>query len=85
MGTGQVYFTLTVTNPLSEAAVQFRSHTLSVLESQDVYLYVPNGIKNQDLLIGSNAKISFSSNIADRNDLYGGLELKLHTPSLFMS
>lgn len=72
MGTGQVYFTLTVTNPLSEAVVQFRSHTLSALESQDVYLYVPNGIKNQDLLIGSNATINFSSNLVDRNDLYGG-------------
>ncbi|HBR02915.1 MAG TPA: hypothetical protein DD738_09915 [Ruminiclostridium sp.] len=69
---GQVYFTLAVTNPLSEEAILFNSRTLSVLESQDAYLYVPNGVKNQDLLIGSDAKISFSSNLADRNDLYGG-------------
>lgn len=71
-GIGQVYFTLTVTNPLSEDKMQFKSRALTVLEAQDVYLYVPNSIKNQDLLIGNNAKISFSSNLPDRNDLYGG-------------
>lgn len=71
-GTGQVYFTLTATNPLSEGAIGFRSRTLTVLESQDAYLYVPNGIKNQDLLIGTDAKISFVSNLPERNELYGG-------------
>lgn len=72
IGTGQVYFTLTVTNPLTDDEVIIKSRTLTVLESQNVYLYVPNGIKNQDILIGNNAKISFSTNLEKRNDLYGG-------------
>ncbi len=71
-GTGQVCFTLAVSNPLNEDVVSFTSRTLTVLESQDAYLYVPNGIKNQDILTGSDAKISFSSNLTDRNDMYGG-------------
>ena len=71
-GIGQVFFTLTVTNPLNDAAVEFKSRILTVLEAQDAYLYVPNGIKNQDLLMGNDAKISFSSNLTERNDLYGG-------------
>lgn len=71
-GAGQVFFTLTVTNPLNDDVVEFKSRTLTVLEAQEAYFYVPNGIKNQDLLVGSDAKISFSSNLTERNDLYGG-------------
>ncbi|WP_027630683.1 S-layer homology domain-containing protein [Ruminiclostridium cellobioparum] len=71
-GIGQVFFTLAVTNPLNEDVVSFKSRILTVLEAQDAYLYVPNGIKNQDLLMGSDAKISFSSNLATQNELYGG-------------
>ena len=71
-GIGEVYFTLTVTNPLTEDEVKFISHTLTVLESQDPYLYVLNGVKNQDLLIGTDAKISFASNLPEINELYGG-------------
>ena len=71
-GIGQVFFTLAVTNPLNEDVVSFKSRILTVLEAQDAYLYVPNGIKNQDLLMGSDAKISFSSNLAAQNELYGG-------------
>lgn len=72
LGTGEVYFTLTVKNPLNDDVVIIKSTTLTVLEAQAAYLYVPNGIKNQDILIGGHAKINFSSNLTDRNDVYGG-------------
>jgi len=71
-GVGQVYFTLTVTNPLNDDAVTFNSRTLTVIEAAGAYLYVPNGVKFQDLQAGSSAKISFSTNMTERNELYGG-------------
>lgn len=71
-GAGQVYFTLNVTNPLNDDEVVVNSRTLSVIESEGAYFYVPNGVRNQDLMAGSDAKISFSTNLTERNDLYGG-------------
>jgi hypothetical protein len=71
-GTGEVHFTLTVTNPLSADSMTFVSRTLTVLEADGAYLYVPNGLENLEALKGNAAKVSFSSNLAYRNDLYGG-------------
>jgi hypothetical protein len=70
LGTGEVFFTLTVSNPLNDDTVIFNSRILTVLESESAYLYVPNGIKSRDILIGNDAKIGFSSNLVNRNDLY---------------
>ncbi len=70
---GTVSFTLTVTNPLSDDSVLFESRILTVHEAEGAYLYVPNGLKNQDILLGGGARISFSSNLCQRNGLYGGI------------
>ncbi|MEA4933835.1 MAG: hypothetical protein VB071_09735, partial [Lawsonibacter sp.] len=69
---GEVSFTLMVTNPLSADAMTFVSRTLTVREAEGAYLYVPNGLKNQEILMGGTAKISIFSNLCQRNDTYGG-------------
>ncbi len=66
-GPGTVSFSLTVSSPVSSETVELSTPVLTVLEATGAYLYVPDALSTPDVLKGSGAKISFSTNITALN------------------
>ena len=69
---GTVSFTLTALNAGLSDAFSIESRTLTVTEAQSPFLYVPVGIQNMEIIKGNDAKVYYSTNIAERNDSYAG-------------
>lgn len=64
---GTVSFSLTVSSPVSSEIVELSTPALTVLEATGAYLYVPDALSTPDVLKGSGAKFSFSTNITALN------------------
>lgn len=67
-GPGTVSFSLTVSNPISEDTVILTTPTLTVAPAGGAYLYVPDALSTPEVLKGSGAKVSLSTNITALND-----------------
>ena len=69
---GKVAFTLTALNAGLSDRVSVVSKTLEVLETESVFLNIPDSVKDVQITKGNNAKIYYSTNITAKNDLYIG-------------
>ncbi|SDZ11977.1 S-layer homology domain-containing protein [Proteiniborus ethanoligenes] len=72
---GEVRFTLTALNGGVEGkSYQIHSKPLTVINSSEGFLLVPNGVKNIELVEGNSARIYYSTNITEINASNGGPE-----------